>query len=111
MRAVEERLQHIIEQQLQPGEKRDGGTCQYAGRKLSPKAASNDHVLHRLRRGKTSWDNCVLANREVNSRKASRLPHDAGLRLRKKPVAPRVVPASALIRNHYGVRDGEHFLG
>ena len=33
------------------------------------------------------------------------------LRLRKPPVAPRVVPASALIRNHHGVRDWEHFLG
>ncbi len=75
---------------------RDGGVCQYTGRKLSPKEGNIDHVLPRSRGGKTWWDNCVLAHREVNSRKADRLPHEAGLRLRKQPVAPRVVPASAL---------------
>ena len=52
----------------------------------------------------------MLAHREINSRKADRLPHEAGLRLRKQPAAPRVVPASALIRNHHGVQDWEHFL-
>ncbi|MGB8170492.1 MAG: HNH endonuclease [Chthoniobacteraceae bacterium] len=90
---------------------RDGGVCQYTGRKLSPKEGNIDHVVPRSRGGKTSWDNCVLAHREVNSRKANRLPHEAGLRLRKQPVAPRVVPASLLIRNHHGVRDWAHFLG
>ena len=90
---------------------RDGGVCQYTGRKLAPKEGNIDHVVPRSRGGKTSWDNCVLAHREVNSRKANRLPHEAGLRLRKQPVAPRVVPASVLIRNHHGVRDWEHFLG
>jgi len=58
------------------------------------------------RSGKTSWNNCVLAHREVNSRKVNRLPHEADLRLRKQ----RVVPASALIRNYHGVRDWQHFL-
>ena len=90
---------------------RDGGVCQYTGRKLAPKEGNIDHVVPRSRGGKTSWDNCVLAHREVNSRKANRLPHEAGLHLRKQPVAPRVVPASVLIRNHHGVRDWEHFLG
>src|SRR6266446_5357305 len=90
---------------------RDGGVCQYTGRKLSPKEGNIDHVVPRSRGGKTSWENCVLAHRVVNSRKANRLPHEAGLRLRKQPVAPRVVPASVLIRNHHGVRDWEHFLG
>ena len=66
---------------------RDGGVCQYTGRKLAPKEGNIDHVVPRSRVGKTSWDNCVLAHREVNSRKANRLPHEAGLRLRKQPVA------------------------
>ena len=90
---------------------RDGGVCQYTGRKLATKEGNIDHVVPRSRGGKTSWDNCVLAHREVNSRKANRLPHEAGLRLRKQPTAPRVVPASVLIRNHHGVPDWEHFLG
>src|SRR5579862_6260789 len=89
---------------------RDGGVCQYTGRKLSPKEGNIDHVVPRSRGGKTSWDNCVLAHREVNSRKANRLPHEVGLRLRKQPAVPRVIPASALIRNHHGVCDWEHFL-
>ena len=90
---------------------RDGGVCQYTGRKLSPKEGNIDHVVPRSRGGRTSWDNCVLAHREVNSRKADRLPHEAGLRLRKSPVVPRALPVTVLIRNHHGVRDWEHFLG
>ena len=85
--------------------------CQYTGRKLSPKEGNIDHVVPRSRGGQTSWDNCVLAHREVNSRKADRLPHEAGLRLRQQRVAPRGVPAGVLIRNHHGIRDWEHFLG
>ena len=44
---------------------RDGGVCQYTGRKLAPKEGNIDHVVPRSRGGKTSWDNCVLAHREV----------------------------------------------
>jgi 5-methylcytosine-specific restriction endonuclease McrA len=90
---------------------RDGGVCQYTGRKLAPKEGNIDHVVPRSRGGKTSWDNCVLAHREVNSRKADRLPQEAGLQLRKRPAVPRAMPVSACIRNHHGVRDWEHFIG
>ena len=90
---------------------RDGGVCQYSGRKLSPKEGNIDHVVPRSRGGTTSWENCVLAHREVNSLKADRLPHEAGLRLHKRPTAPRALPASVFIRNHHGVADWQHFLG
>ena len=53
---------------------RDGGVCQYTVRMLSSKEGYIDHVVPRSRGGKTSWDNCVLAHREVNSRKADRPP-------------------------------------
>jgi 5-methylcytosine-specific restriction endonuclease McrA len=89
---------------------RDGGVCQYTGRPLAPKEGNIDHVVPRSRGGQTSWENCVLAHRDVNSRKADRLPHEAGLRLRKRPVAPRALPASACIRNHHRIADWEHFL-
>ena len=89
---------------------RDGGVCQYTGRKLTPKDGNIDHVVPRSRGGKTSWDNCVLAHHEVNSRKADRLPHEAGLTLRKQPAVPRAVPADILIRNHHGVSDWKYFL-
>ena len=89
---------------------RDGGVCQYTGRKLAPKDGNIDHVLPRSRGGKTSWDNCVLTHRAVNTKKADKLPHEAGLKLRKQPSAPREMPATVLIQNHHGVADWRHFL-
>jgi hypothetical protein len=60
---------------------------------------------------KPPGDNCVLAHREINQRKADRLPQEVGLRLRKQPCVPRALPTSAFIRNHHGVADWEHFPG
>jgi len=84
--------------------------CQYTGRKLAPHEGNIDHVVPRSRGGKTSWDNCVLAHKEINSRKADRLPQEAGLRLLKEPTPPKTLPATALIQNTHGVRDWEPFL-
>ena len=89
---------------------RDGAICQYTGRKLAPHEGNIDHVVPRSRGGRTAWDNCVLAHKEINSRKADRLPEEAGLRLRRQPMVPRELPATALIRNAHRVRDWEHFL-
>ena len=89
---------------------RDGGVCQYTGRKLKPEEGNIDHIVPRSRGGATSWENCVLAHREVNSRKADRLPNEAGLCLLRVPAAPRVLPASAYSRNQHRIRDWEHFL-
>jgi len=89
---------------------RDGGTCQYTGRKLAPHEGNIDHVVPRSRGGRTAWENCVLAHREVNSRKANKLPEEAGLRLRRKPGAPPELPATNLIRNAHRVRDWDLFL-
>ena len=89
---------------------RDGGVCQYTGRQLEPHEGNIDHVIPRSRGGKSTWDNCVLAHRDVNSRKGSRLPHEAGLTLRSRPGVPRLMPATRLIRNSHGVQDWERFL-
>jgi 5-methylcytosine-specific restriction endonuclease McrA len=88
---------------------RDGGVCQYTGRKLAPHEGNIDHVVPRSRGGKASWANCVLALKN-NSRKADRLPQEAGLRLLNAPVEPRALPATVLIQNAYGVRDWDFFL-
>jgi 5-methylcytosine-specific restriction endonuclease McrA len=90
--------------------KRDKGICQYTGRPLARGEGNIDHVTPRARGGATSWENCVLADRAVNSRKADKLPHEAGLHLRKKPEAPKELPVTALIRNLHGVADWEPFL-
>ena len=53
----------------------------------------------------------MLACRQVNSRKADRLPEEAGLHLLKAPRAPRELPVTVLLRNHHGIADWEMFLG
>src|SRR5882762_4181515 len=58
---------------------RDGGRCQYTGKKLVPTEGNIDHVVPRSRGGQTSWENCVLADKRVNSLKGNRLPEEVGL--------------------------------
>jgi len=89
---------------------RDGGICQYTGRKLAPGEGNIDHVVPRSRGGDSSWENCVLSHREVNSRKGDHLPQEVGLRLLRHPVVPRALPVTLFIRNHHGIRDWHRFL-
>jgi 5-methylcytosine-specific restriction endonuclease McrA len=89
---------------------RDAGRCQYTGRALRPGEGNIDHVLPRSRGGKTSWENCVLAGKDVNSRKADRLPEEVGLRLLKRPAAPKELPSTLFIRNVDGIPAWRHFL-
>src|SRR5512143_1831610 len=89
---------------------RDGNRCQYTGRLLRSDEGSLDHVVPRSRGGKDAWENLVWSAKEVNQRKADRLPHEAGLRLLSKPRAPKELPVSALIRNTSEVEDWKLFL-
>ena len=89
---------------------RDGGRCQYTGQSLRPTEGNIDHVLPRSRGGKSSWENCVLASKHVNSRKADKLPEEVGLRLLKLPSAPRELPSTLFIRNVNGIAAWKHFL-
>lgn len=89
---------------------RDGGTCQYTGRKLRPHEGNIDHIVPISRGGASSWENCVLADRRVNSRKGNKLPEEAGLKLLRRPFVPRELPVTHLIKNHHKVRDWEVFL-
>jgi 5-methylcytosine-specific restriction endonuclease McrA len=90
---------------------RDRNRCQYTGRVLRPEEGSLDHVVPRSRGGRDSWENLVWASKEVNQRKADRLPQEAGLRLLSVPRAPKEMPVSALIRNPEDVTDWKLFLG
>jgi len=89
---------------------RDGGRCQYTGRELRPGEGNIDHVIPRSRGGSTTWENCVIACRDVNSKKGNRTPEEAGLRLIRKPFAPRQVPVTALLRNTHDIPEWEPFL-
>ena len=85
--------------------------CQYTGRLLLPEEGNLDHIVPRSRGGVDSWENLVWSAKEVNQRKADRLPHEAGLQLRKLPQAPREKPVTAYLRNHNGVAEWRLFLG
>jgi 5-methylcytosine-specific restriction endonuclease McrA len=89
---------------------RDGNRCQYTGRLLHPDEGSLDHVVPRSRGGKDAWENLVWSAKEVNQRKADRLPHEAGLKLLSTPRAPKELPVSALLLNRAEVEDWKLFL-
>ena len=75
---------------------RDNFTCQYSGRVCKVKDLTIDHVIPRDRGGRTTWENVVACARDVNSRKANRLPHEAGMRLLRKPERPKWRPFVAV---------------
>ncbi|WP_018969821.1 HNH endonuclease [Rubritalea marina] len=89
---------------------RDGGQCQYSGRMLRPSEASIDHVIPQSRGGDTSWENCVLAERLLNSHKGARTPSEAGLKLIKTPITPPPVPVTLTLKNKLGIADWDYFL-
>ena len=89
---------------------RDDNRCQYTGRVLAPDEGSLDHVVPRSRGGRDTWENLVWSAKEVNQRKADRLPHEAGLELLSVPRAPKELPATAFIRNSHGIPEWDLFL-
>ena len=79
---------------------RDKDTCQYCGRLFDREDLNLDHVIPRDRGGKTTWENIVCSCIKCNSRKANRLPHQANMRLIRKPVRPKWRPVISLVLNN-----------
>jgi len=75
--------------------KRDGGVCQYTGKALSWKEGNIDHVIPRAQGGKNTFENMVLSCNKLNSIKADKTPEQAGLKLLRKPYAPKSQAYSA----------------
>lgn len=71
---------------------RDRYTCQYCGNVFSHRSLNLDHVIPRDRGGRTTWENIVTSCLKCNTRKGNRLPHEAGVRLRRKPTRPKYRP-------------------
>lgn len=82
---------------------RDENTCQYCGRVFRDEELNLDHVVPRDVGGKTNWENIVTACIRCNSRKANRLPEQAGMTLRRAPAKPkwRLIVASSLSTEEY----------
>lgn len=76
---------------------RDKDRCQYCGRVFPRVDLNLDHVIPRDRGGKTTWENIVCSCIKCNSHKANRLPHQAGMRLVRKPVRPKWRPVISLV--------------
>jgi len=75
--------------------KRDRFTCQYCGRQPGGEELTIDHVVPRAQGGTSSWENCVLACVECNTRKADRTPKQARMQLRSEPRRPMWKPLFA----------------
>lgn len=89
---------------------RDGGVCQYSGKSLNFSDASIDHVLPQSRGGETSWENCVLCERLLNSKKGDKTPTEAGLKLRSTPREPKALPVTLTLKNTLGIKEWQFFL-
>jgi 5-methylcytosine-specific restriction endonuclease McrA len=76
---------------------RDKDTCQYCGHVYEREELNLDHVIPRDFGGKTTWENIVCSCIKCNSRKANRLPHQAHMRLIRKPVRPKWRPVISLV--------------
>lgn len=71
---------------------RDRSRCQYCGRRASTKELNLDHIVPLSRGGRSTWENVVCCCVRCNTRKGSRLPEEAGMRLVKEPRKPRWHP-------------------
>jgi 5-methylcytosine-specific restriction endonuclease McrA len=65
---------------------RDKYTCQYCGRQV--RELTLDHVVPRRLGGEHSWENIASACKVCNRRKGGRTPHEAGMKLLRKPAPP-----------------------
>lgn len=77
---------------------RDGFRCQYCGAKRPASELNYDHVLPRVRGGKTVWENIVTSCYACNDRKGSRTPAEAGMTLLRPPATPKSLPLPPVIR-------------
>jgi len=76
---------------------RDKNACQYCAKVLPREQLNLDHVIPRDYGGKTTWENIVCSCVRCNTRKANRLPHEASMRLIRKPVRPKWRPVISLV--------------
>jgi len=67
---------------------RDKNRCQYCGHIFVQRELNLDHVVPMSRGGKSSWDNVVCACIPCNTKKGSRTPFEAGMRLIRRPKKP-----------------------
>lgn len=89
---------------------RDRNSCQYCGKKYVTSELSLDHIIPRSIGGKATWTNIVCACTKCNVKKGGRTPHQAGLKLIKKPVKPKRNPLLHVHLGHQRYQSWKQFL-
>jgi 5-methylcytosine-specific restriction endonuclease McrA len=89
---------------------RDKNRCQYCGHIFERPDLNLDHVIPRHYGGKTTWENVVCSCIRCNTRKANRLPHEAAMRLIRKPLRPKWRPVICLVVGKAGSEHWKDFL-
>lgn len=75
---------------------RDGFRCQYCGERKKMKELNYDHVVPRVKGGRTVWDNIVTACYPCNDRKADKSLKESGMKLLRQPYKPKTLPLAYL---------------
>ena len=86
-----------------------GGVCAHTNKKLTRDQATMDHVIPRSRGGKHTFGNIVLSDREFNCLKSNHTLDELGLPP-VKPIIPKKLPMSAVLRNFKNVPEWRMFL-
>ena len=87
-------LKHYVHMQIKPAFTRfnvflrDSFSCQYCGNEFNAEDLTFDHVIPRVRGGRTTWDNVVTACAPCNLRKGHRISEKVGMFPFRKPVKP-----------------------
>ena len=89
---------------------RDKNHCQYCGKRFSSSELSLDHVIPRSMGGKAVWENIVCACTKCNVKKGGKTPHQAHMKLIKKPVKPKRNPLLHLHLGHDRYKSWKQFL-
>jgi len=91
---------HLSEETFSPSAvwKRDGNRCQYTNEVVTRETGNLDHVVPRDLGGTDSFENVVVSKKSLNTMKGNRLNHQVGLKLLRKPVAPKPVPPVVELR-------------
>ncbi|MBK1856897.1 HNH endonuclease [Cerasicoccus arenae] len=89
---------------------RDDHTCQYCGHNYHERDLNLDHVIPRDQGGRTTWENIVTSCIRCNTQKANKMPHQAGMRLLKKPARPKWRPFVSLVDEQEPEPEWMHFI-
>lgn len=89
---------------------RDNYTCQYCGDTPKIKDLNIDHIVPRSKGGRNSWTNLVCSCIRCNTRKADKSLAESGMKLRTKPVEPKMSFKFRLPEGHKRYRDWDAFV-